>query len=261
MNHRLRFPAPAGQGAAGESGAQRPPTRDRRAGFSLIELLTVIAIIAILAAVIFPVANVVRTRAQHSQVISNMKSIQTALGIYKLDEHGYPPTLGPVTFGNTTYNGMFPEWLKDREAFHSAANEVEDPNALVPVDLNASAPTFVSDGLPAGAVDPARQSGAKFNAWNTMDGHVGPKGYVLHYSRYRTLDRNDLDYKRQLGFRNPPEDTVVTWNDTFVRKGDDGSYVAGDLFVLFLNGTVKKFDVKSNRVKEVRGQFWRLKPY
>src|SRR5437016_4864561 len=96
------------------------PALDRRAGFSLIELLTVIAIIAILAGLIFPIAGSVRIRAQESKVIANLHSIQTALGLYKLDEHGYPPTLGPITIGGSvTLNGLYPEYMKDQEAYNS----------------------------------------------------------------------------------------------------------------------------------------------
>jgi hypothetical protein len=100
-----------------------------------------------------------------------------------------------------------------------------------------------------------------------MDGHVQllnpddvSKGvYIPHYSRYRTWDRNDPDYKRQLGFRNPPEDTVVTWNDSFVTHNAQGQDTGGDYLVLFMNGTVKKFNAK--QVAGVGGQVWRLKPY
>ncbi len=232
-------------------------SRDARSGFSLIELLTVIAIIAILAAVIFPMASVVRVRAQQNQVISNLHAIQASLGMYKLDEHGYPPTLGPLVVGNgqttTTYNALYPEWLKDRGAFESPSNDVEDPNVQVSV-----APTQpnVDKSVPGPGQDPATQaSGAKFFAWDTMDGHVENNAYILHYNRFRTGNANDPDYKRQMGFRNPPEDTVVTWNDTFVNKTTG----KGDYLVLFLNGQVKK--IGADKVNALNGQVWRLKPY
>jgi len=252
--------------------------RDRRAGFSLIELLTVIAIIAILAALIFPAAGSVRRRAQMSQVISNLHAVQTSLGIYKLDEHGYPPTLGPAIFqqsssqGNTTteVNGLFPEYLKDKGAYTSPASDIQNPELSYPVSLPASQKPggayFGMVGSPPGTInDPILSSkGAMMYGWDTMDGHVfqgtgsSTPVYVMHYSRYRTFDRNDPDYKRQLGFRNPPEDTVVTWNDTFVQKDGNDVPLSGDYLVLFLNGTVKKFSVA--QAKAVNLQIWRLTP-
>jgi len=239
----------------------RPP-RSLRAGFTMIELLVVIAIIAILAAVVFPVSASVRVHAQEAQVISNMKAIQAALSMYKLDEHGYPPTLGPVIIGNgnaTQYAAMYPEWIRDRNAYGSPNLDLDDPSATLPVQVN---PLMVAP-LPPGASEPARMNGARMYAWDTMDGSVVGENYVLHYSRYRTTDRNDADYKRQLGYRNPPEDTVVTWNDTFVTYGDDPGPDddRGDLLVLFLNGTVKKYNIRNKGIRDLNGAYWRLKPY
>lgn len=62
-------------------------------GFSLIELLTVIAIIALLAALIFPVFNRVRENARQSTCMSNMHSVVTALKQYREDFNKYPPVL------------------------------------------------------------------------------------------------------------------------------------------------------------------------
>lgn len=70
----------------------------RRGGFTLIELMIVIAIIAILAAVLIP--NFVRARAT-SQVTgckSNLKNIATAVEAYAVDNDAhYPTVLGDIT--------------------------------------------------------------------------------------------------------------------------------------------------------------------
>lgn len=59
----------------------------------MIELLTVIAIIAILAGIIFPVGARVRANAYKSADMSSMNDIRNALQLYKADQEAYPPQL------------------------------------------------------------------------------------------------------------------------------------------------------------------------
>ncbi len=66
--------------------------RRRSGGFTLIELMIVIAIIAILAAILVP--NFIRARAQGQLTAckSNLKNIGTALEMYSTDWSGKYPT-------------------------------------------------------------------------------------------------------------------------------------------------------------------------
>jgi prepilin-type N-terminal cleavage/methylation domain-containing protein/prepilin-type processing-associated H-X9-DG protein len=59
--------------------------RRRLSGVTLIELLVVVAIIAILAAILFPVFAQAREKARLSGCASNMKQIALALGMYVQD--------------------------------------------------------------------------------------------------------------------------------------------------------------------------------
>ena len=64
----------------------------RHHGFTLIELLFVIAIIAILAAILFPVFGRAREKARQTQCLSNLKQIATALLMYAQDhQEKFPP--------------------------------------------------------------------------------------------------------------------------------------------------------------------------
>ena len=64
----------------------------RQRGFTLVEVLTVIAIIALLAAILFPVFAQARSRGAIARDTSNLRQIMKALEAYSMD-HGekYPP--------------------------------------------------------------------------------------------------------------------------------------------------------------------------
>jgi prepilin-type N-terminal cleavage/methylation domain-containing protein/prepilin-type processing-associated H-X9-DG protein len=65
---------------------------DKRKGFTLIELLVVVAIIGILAAILFPVFARARENARRSACMSNMKQIGLGLMQYVQDyDERYPP--------------------------------------------------------------------------------------------------------------------------------------------------------------------------
>jgi len=66
------------------------PSRRPRA-FTLIELLTVIAIIGILAAILIPTVGAVRKRALKSQCSSNLHQMGMALNLYRNDNKGKFP--------------------------------------------------------------------------------------------------------------------------------------------------------------------------
>lgn len=68
----------------------RPPIRSRRRGFTLIELMVVLVIIGVLAALIVP--NVL-DRAEDARVTAaraDVNNLMQALKLYKLDNQRYP---------------------------------------------------------------------------------------------------------------------------------------------------------------------------
>ena len=72
---------------------RRPAARRGVAGFTLVELLTVIAIIAILTAILLPVFANVRENARRTSSMSNMQQIYSGLKQYELDNRKYPDFL------------------------------------------------------------------------------------------------------------------------------------------------------------------------
>jgi prepilin-type N-terminal cleavage/methylation domain-containing protein len=65
----------------------------RHQAFTLIELLTVIAIIAILAAILFPLAGTVREQARANDCMSKLHQLYVSSNVYRSDEGAFPPAL------------------------------------------------------------------------------------------------------------------------------------------------------------------------
>ena len=64
---------------------------ESKKAFTLIELLIVVAIIAILAAIAVPNFREAQVRAKVSRAKSDMRSLVTAIEAYRVDTNHYPP--------------------------------------------------------------------------------------------------------------------------------------------------------------------------
>jgi len=82
------------------------PRRDSK-GFSLIELLVVLAIISILAALLMPALMAARSTARDTRCMTNLKAIGNALMLYLTHYENYIPACGPQGEG-TDYQ----EWYR-----------------------------------------------------------------------------------------------------------------------------------------------------
>lgn len=117
------------------------PARRSPAGFTLVELLTVIAILGVLAAIVVPVVGKVRNSTQRSQSTNNLRQIGTAMQLYAADNRGYLPVwhdytavVADVQSGGTLYGAYWWEQLQvylgsDNEIFHSPAHEQFDDSS------------------------------------------------------------------------------------------------------------------------------------
>lgn len=130
--------------------------------FTLIELLTVITIIGILASIIIPVTGRVRDSAREAQCISNLRQLGSAAMMFSDDNKDYMPDLNwwsqellPYTNATNPYKDLF--WCskatKDENPLDSSRNlsRYTTTGDLIPIayGINGNYPS--NDGhIPAG---------------------------------------------------------------------------------------------------------------
>ena len=87
----------------------RAAARRRTAGFTLIEVLLVVVILGILAAVVVPkLAGRIRP-SEVSAARASIMGIETALDLYEVDNGGYPASLNNLiqSAGEPNWNGPY----------------------------------------------------------------------------------------------------------------------------------------------------------
>nr|WP_113865033.1 type II secretion system major pseudopilin GspG [Brenneria salicis]NMN91001.1 general secretion pathway protein G [Brenneria salicis ATCC 15712 = DSM 30166]RBP66495.1 general secretion pathway protein G [Brenneria salicis ATCC 15712 = DSM 30166]RLM32052.1 type II secretion system protein GspG [Brenneria salicis ATCC 15712 = DSM 30166] len=66
--------------------------QQRQRGFTLLEIMVVIVILGVLASLIVPNLMGNKEKADRQKAISDIVSLESALDMYKLDNHRYPTT-------------------------------------------------------------------------------------------------------------------------------------------------------------------------
>lgn len=221
-------------------GRQRPRARG---GFTLVELLTVIAIIAILAAILFPVLGSMGERARSATCMSNIRVMCQALKIYHDDHHVYPDEL---------YRALYPNYVKDEKQFNC-------PNS----------PAKMTDRSPVTAANPITTAARAFPAFDSYDfqwrndlsSTTGPA--EIHYTRFWTGTQPSLSAdKRQLMFRDPPDTTVVTWCLYHTKPNASGAPSPNTMALVgFLSGRVQEIPAEKLANWTTPGQYpWQVQP-
>ena len=203
MNHALRAP---------------------RVAFTLIELLIVVAIIAILAAIAVPNFLEAQTRSKVSRAKADMRTLATAVESYVVDYNHYPIPAGAggeQLFSSTTPK---PEWQETR-----TSTMITTPIAYITTRLNEPFPAQDTENPQfhfssveyiewVGAVGGRRQTGPDTEEFYTYLNDVS--GREMRTVRYFMLSHGpDLDHDFPEG-TNPATPALYDPTNGTISSGD-----------------------------------------
>lgn len=180
----------------------------KRAGFTIVEVLIVIAVISILATMVVVAYNTIRSSASTLQRISDLESVDAQLQRYALKNNGSYP----ATTANTTANWTSVDVETDVNCWNGSALEEWVPGL---------------SELPQSIPNTGSAAGVSGNAGCYLYASNGEE-YVL--SAWNMLDEpsDETKFYRRLGFRKFQTSTSTqfyTCNDN-VTSGQNGGYDA-----------------------------------
>jgi len=128
-------------------------------GFTLVELLIVIAIIAILVAIIYPVFMQARRKAMQADCKSNLRQLATSLTMYTTDnDNVYPMAIDADWLNGPAWGDAIWTYAKDEGVYKCKASGV-DPYRGVGTRLYRARDGYIRYGYSYGinACDPSTQ--------------------------------------------------------------------------------------------------------
>ena len=137
---------------------QRPTQHARERGFTLLELIVVIAIIGILATIAMPALKNVPVRAHEAVLKTNLRTLRDVIDQHYGDKGKYPTTLealvtegylrkipiDPVTHRSDTWVPVYEEIDPEHPP---AETDTEDGKPGI-IDVHSGAPGLSLDGTP-----------------------------------------------------------------------------------------------------------------
>ncbi len=134
--------------------------------FTLIELLIVVAIIAILAAIAVPNFLEAQTRSKVSRVKADMRTTGNAIEMYYVDNNSYPTGWGiNVDPGNPDSHSLF---LLSTPISYVTSGDMQDP--FHPAKDDRAMYTTVQ-------YDPMTPDGKMVSGWNIQSGYVAERNF------------------------------------------------------------------------------------
>lgn len=118
-------------------------TTDYRKAFTIIELMVVMAVITVLAAILLPVAITARNRARTAACLSNLRQLGAAVFMYADDHDGYLPFVNASPFAGSWTSRNYPQGTGSSYVCTTLADYVKNSDILrCPNDRGSAAFRF-----------------------------------------------------------------------------------------------------------------------
>jgi prepilin-type N-terminal cleavage/methylation domain-containing protein/prepilin-type processing-associated H-X9-DG protein len=109
----------------------------KASGFTLTEMLVVIAIIGILASILFPTLARVKEQGRQTQCTSNLQQIAAAIEMYGHDwNERYPPAESTENGVRLTWQDFLEIYVKDERLYQCPSAQIEDPTTEFSYAMN-----------------------------------------------------------------------------------------------------------------------------
>jgi prepilin-type N-terminal cleavage/methylation domain-containing protein/prepilin-type processing-associated H-X9-DG protein len=222
----------------------------RRHGFTLVELLVVLAIVAILSSLLLPVVNRGKSKAKQANCLNNLKQINLAVRMYA-DEQGDKVAAPPGV------NSSVEEWFRFKDLVNQTVGLSRAPSAAENLFTCPADSFFYSaSGYHAQPVHESPRRGFSSYAFNA--------GNAVGASSAGASAFPGISGKRLVGVKEPSKTVLVSefasytpfsWHDP-KRQDSDYRFKDSKNMVSFVDGHVKYVPMFWSGV----GETWQYDP-
>jgi len=237
------------------------PVNPKKSAFTLIELLTVIAIIAILAAILIPAVGNVRASAGNAKCVANMRSIGQAVMLHVSAKGRFPRNASDDCFDRAIfpYMGVEQSLVDNMGPSYAKTTDVNDQFLSGVAEVFVCPADDVERSDPAGFIRSYALVPWTFN-WSNGNATRGFGGGNLPKNKGVPPVHVQNPAKAAVLVENHAGANYIGYNGHATSDGpgrsDDGQIHGDNSNVFFADGHVASFNISEISTIEFIGEYW-----